>query len=74
MQSLLVHLEMLSDRADMVDVKSIIDDINESYIQQEKEQIIKHIDRYCDFYGHKNVGEQLYNAWYVEPILKPINK
>jgi hypothetical protein len=40
MESLLVHLEMYSGRVDMVNVQSIIDTINESYLEQEKEHIM----------------------------------
>lgn len=43
-------------------------------LKKEKEQIIAPVDRLCDFYGHPYIGEQMYNTWYVEPILKPINQ
>ena len=44
------------------------------YLEKEKKQIIAPVDRLCDFYGHPHIGEQMYNTWYVEPILKPINQ
>jgi hypothetical protein len=42
--------------------------------EKEKKQIIDPVNRLCDFYGHEHIGEQMYNVWYVKPILKPINK
>jgi len=39
MQLLITHLEMLGDKVEMVNVQSIIDTINESYLLKEKEQI-----------------------------------
>ena len=73
MQELIVHLEMLKSRVDMVDVDSIIEYANFS-LEKEKEQIIQPVDRLCDFYGHPHVGEQMYNTRYNIPILKPITK
>lgn len=39
MQSLLVHLDMLVDRVDMITAQSVIDLISESYLDLEREQI-----------------------------------
>jgi hypothetical protein len=41
MQSLLTHLEMLKSKVEMVDVQSVIDTINTSYLELEKEMIQK---------------------------------
>ena len=68
MQELIDWVECTNDN----NVYDILDMAKE-LLEKEKEQIIQHIDRYCDLYGHKTVGEQLYNAWYIEPKLKPIS-
>jgi hypothetical protein len=41
MESLLVHLEMLKSKVDTVDIQSVINAINTSYLELEKEQIQK---------------------------------
>ncbi len=47
MQSLIVNLEMLSQRASSVPVDSIIDVIKTSYLPQEKEQMLAFADWYA---------------------------
>lgn len=71
MQSLITHLEMLNQRASTVPVDSLIDIIETSYLNLEKEQII---ETYED--GKQNgmdsitnihmyiIGEKYYNQTY----------
>lgn len=73
MQEMIVHLEMLKSRVDMADIDSLIEYATTS-LEKEKQQIIQPVDRLCDFYGQPHMGEKMYNVWYGEPELKPINK
>jgi len=74
MQSLLTHLEMLKSKVDTVDIQSVINAINTSYLELEKEQIINAItdsqkDRYdnAEYYPPQflvDKAEQYYNETY----------
>jgi len=77
MQGLIVHLEMLKSRVDMVDVNSLIEYAATS-LEKEKEQIIEAhnnavISPYTELYVHKiqgkspiTKGEEYYNQKYIQ--------